>query len=547
MPRHENFSGDRLRLASFLRVVENIPEPPSRFRRRAQDSDGQHSTEGGNIAIQSIQQQIFASPLISAISEATEGPQHLEVAELTTGLPPDLSPNSPLRVSNANSVVDVLPFISCDEYQPSDSHSVDHNPSEDGARQQVNPKPDSQMSRKNKVVYKSKAKKTGHRPHGFPSTRRRQLPINGLALVRTSTVDGLPEPSGNGSNIDNPATKADPIEDSQSGSHYPTALTLEPKCIGTSRPASASNRVPIIKSTRKSKGGANPVSPPFRDIRKQECHTVDQNMRGHSARSRMRLLSPEKATDGFVGSESSLPLRPKKQIATTRSKKGTAPRHHELNLAKGYLPAPSVVSHPAFTLQPSDGPIYYNVSSCPSVLEFECRLPVVASSHHGQQVTSLIRALREDQSRTRVREESVGASIIFNGAVRSPTKSTAPSPRRETDTDVLNQLSSVTAPVREESSEDDEESEFDGQQSELGDFVHSTNDWPSVIGSNIGSDIDLEDYYHSSIDRNLAYGLAISKSPPLVHNAAQVDDTSYSQKATHKFAVANELDDLLMS
>lgn len=263
----------------------------------------------------------------------------------------------------------------------------------------------------------------------------------------------------------------------------------------------------------------------------------------------MRLFSLEKAADGFVGSESSLPLRPKKQNATPRPKKGTTSRHRGLIIAKGYLPAPSVhlpVSQLGFTSQPSDGPVYYNISSSPSVLEFECTLPIVASSHHGQQVTSLTRTLGEDRSTTRVREESIGASIVFNGAVQSPTKPIYPSPRRETDTDVLKQLSSVTAPVREESSEDDEEFELNGQQSELGDSVHSTNDSPSDIGSNISSDIDLEDYYHSSFDRNLAYGLAISNSPPLVHNAVQVDDTSYYQNATHRFAVANELDDLLM-
>jgi hypothetical protein len=109
-------------------------------------------------------------------------------------LSPDFTPDSPLQTPTAITHTkgamalgganrQELPVI------------VEHTVSIHCTPQQLDTEPAPQASRKGKVVYKPQANKRDLQPQEYTSTRRRQLPVHWLALVRTSTADGLPEPS----------------------------------------------------------------------------------------------------------------------------------------------------------------------------------------------------------------------------------------------------------------------------------------------------------------------------------------------------------------
>lgn len=124
--------------------------------------------------------------------EPFDSPPRLDTdkAELCPDFTPDSPSRTPTEITNiegamalGGAVRQELPAI------------VGHTASRHCTPQQPDTESAPQTSRKGKVVYKPKTIKRDPRSQANSSTRRRQLPVNGLALVKSSTVDGLPEPS----------------------------------------------------------------------------------------------------------------------------------------------------------------------------------------------------------------------------------------------------------------------------------------------------------------------------------------------------------------
>ena len=146
-----NFCGGRLRLAAFLRVVENdMPQRPSRFKRRV--------------------------PLVEE-------------------MPRELNHN----------LVGIADFsVATNDYDnprlstPTDSNLNSDDPDAGTNKGRPTTKPTKQARQKSGVAHTSRAKGSSSKSHKPSSTRKRWLPVNSLALLRTTTSDGLPEPSVRG-------------------------------------------------------------------------------------------------------------------------------------------------------------------------------------------------------------------------------------------------------------------------------------------------------------------------------------------------------------
>jgi hypothetical protein len=190
MGHEESFCGDVLRLTSFLRVVEYIPERPARFGRRRQldvrteaDNAPPNRPEQptdislNNNKLKNSAVQHVSPPLITNDSQ----PQR-EVLPNHVSEPPQKT----YRCSSLNSVKNSrhLTLLSKDTIERGNVAAQKYVPSG------LSPK------RKKLIVYKAKKCKIDHRDKSFPTTRKRRLiNINKLALVRTTTSDGLPNRS----------------------------------------------------------------------------------------------------------------------------------------------------------------------------------------------------------------------------------------------------------------------------------------------------------------------------------------------------------------
>jgi hypothetical protein len=151
MANEADFAGDRLRLSAFLRIVQNLPQRPARCRRRAPSitvDDHVPAPASNDAQTVSISATREISPsLDSGSEEDTHVPIRGEVLPETENERDDDAPNSPPK--------------------------------------QTAP-----------IVYTPKAPQTDPRQHRPSSTtRKRRLPVNELALVRTTTADGLPDRS----------------------------------------------------------------------------------------------------------------------------------------------------------------------------------------------------------------------------------------------------------------------------------------------------------------------------------------------------------------
>jgi hypothetical protein len=187
MSHDENFNGDRLRLASFLRVVEKIPQQrPARFKRRVQEIALERHTNEEAVDVQQSRTRNDASHSVLKFYEPSAAHPDLDTND--AGLPSALGTTA--KATRTKEAIAPDGTI-----QQGDSNIVEHTASGGLALQQLNAQSILQVSRKRKVVHESNANKTDARFPGDSSTRIRQLLVNGLALVMTSTVHGLPEPS----------------------------------------------------------------------------------------------------------------------------------------------------------------------------------------------------------------------------------------------------------------------------------------------------------------------------------------------------------------
>jgi hypothetical protein len=170
MTQEADFCGDRLRLSALLRVVgEGMPQRPTRFRRRLVDPN--NSLDSSN--------------------------------QRDSGLPVPKSPSDPdpaLEQCSENTILTVVRslVLQSPELEAEDLHSA----SQKGSipQRDCDQCEHVQQSPVQKQSVKRSSNRTTMKPTQEPrkisSTRkRRHLPVNELALLRTTSSDGLPLPS----------------------------------------------------------------------------------------------------------------------------------------------------------------------------------------------------------------------------------------------------------------------------------------------------------------------------------------------------------------
>ncbi|KAF9694566.1 hypothetical protein EKO04_007363 [Ascochyta lentis] len=317
MSYETDFRGDRLRLHAFLRVVDDgLPKRPSRFRRRflAVSDDLEASSH-------SISD--YTNDTVASVQEAShEGPLN-DVSFLDGMRPPN--PEQPLPAFEEQSLVTAEDSVQQRGYEQVGCASAKSN-------QQTEKRASDQPV--------TAATKAHNKLRKTPSTRhRRRIPVNELALLRTTSSDGLPQPRDADNIFAAPVTADDPIEDSQVvsraslGASYKLLAfnrvrkSQKQTTIGTAN-AGLTKRSGLI--SRGPFGNTNPAQP---------------NRVSHKKPSTSNFV---KGSDGFVGAE--LSIQHTKRLVQSRSNnkilgKKYAPASAGLILVHGHLPTPLVEHH----------------------------------------------------------------------------------------------------------------------------------------------------------------------------------------------------------
>jgi hypothetical protein len=186
MADEDDFCGGRLRLTALLRMAENMPERPARFRRR-RVGDGQ------NQAAQHSPQQEGTLAADTTLTESIPR-QEASPMEMTENPAPEVH----WHVSSASGLI--VSQLEMDTDIARSRHSLSHRAS---GNTQTPPEQVSVVGpvrmrtplKKKPIVYSNKAKKKsdGGSSRGARSARRKRMPVKSLALIRTSTEDALPE------------------------------------------------------------------------------------------------------------------------------------------------------------------------------------------------------------------------------------------------------------------------------------------------------------------------------------------------------------------
>lgn len=171
MSQEADFCGDRLRLSAFLRVVaDGMPQRPTRFKRRfigieqSLDSQKRRDADHGGAARSLSQEAIL------------EGyPNDTIISDVARSLWPRSPEFAPDHIRSAT--------------RPSDELQKNCKQSE-----AVQPLQDQQHTREQEMTTALfEPLHVSRRTSGTP--RRRHLPVNEVALLRTTSYDGLPLPS----------------------------------------------------------------------------------------------------------------------------------------------------------------------------------------------------------------------------------------------------------------------------------------------------------------------------------------------------------------
>ncbi|KAF1846616.1 uncharacterized protein K460DRAFT_127088 [Cucurbitaria berberidis CBS 394.84] len=335
MPHDANFAGDRLRLASFLRVMEKgMPQRPSRFKQRLQGVDQ-----------------------------------------------PDTSrPFSPGSLGLTNTVEEAAIAKGTEAFQVDDNQMLVVN---------------------GDIVHGNPRSPASSKPRGVSSARKRHLPVQELALLRTTTSDGLPEPSDANTVFAAPITDVDPIEDSQVKT---SLIVLEDKAISKQRTDPSP-----CKARKPTEGRFTSIRPTNSPTRIYQRLPVLSN----SNSKQKSQLCFARASDGFIGSERGFVMkkrpRPRRKAAPVGKRLAQV---GGLTLASGFLPVPALVS-----MERINSPCL-DQSHVPVVLE------------HFQE--------RERSGQLPMARRQSGVEVESTTKQRS----------QQWDKTVYNQLSSITAPVR---------------------------------------------------------------------------------------------------
>ncbi|KAF2658754.1 hypothetical protein K491DRAFT_713238 [Lophiostoma macrostomum CBS 122681] len=410
MGQDENFCGDRLRLAAFLRVVDSVPERPSRFRRRLPEGGNEHETGHGNI---------------------TAGPSSIEM--LALGQSPSSRSSPTARTTTGERQTDDslhTPVSATDDAAiPQDDDPVQDEPFSIPKAQSTTTNSHGsesttlQSSSKGVVVYTSSATKTDPRGKAASGTRKRRLPVNELPLVRTTTEDGLPDRSEDDAQVERCITEEDPIEE-----------TAEP----------------FLGRTQQlvSRGASTPKLPTRRPQRPLIKKAIAQD-RKKKAKALTHAKSAQYCFDGFVGEELSIPSNPKRKVTVVSKERAVPAERHlpatigGLCFASGLLPLPSDLQVTIRSDQLSE--MRQNTSRLNGLPPLTT-LDLNEIEIEIERDKSIAQAVRHAEPEQPMSKEEV--------ALREAVMDVA----------IATQLSSVTAPSRKEESESsDEEASYDEQ------------------------------------------------------------------------------------
>jgi hypothetical protein len=201
MAHDANFVGNRLRLSAFLQCVEHgeMPARPLRFRQRRQILDMSFSAlaPGPSRAHCSppLLKAYNESPVLASKSPAEAGAvksnAHDEAA--TTDRPLHTNVKGPM---NAPSTYDI-PCSPTADLNSTPSSIDDRDSRNSPVTEQCSLEPRSFLlfERHATCALPTTVEKAPGNTTGLLSARNRRLPVHELALLRTTTLDGLPLPS----------------------------------------------------------------------------------------------------------------------------------------------------------------------------------------------------------------------------------------------------------------------------------------------------------------------------------------------------------------
>lgn len=189
MAHETNFCGDRLRMSAFLRVMEyGIPPRPRRFRHRVQVVE-EPAYESYSVTTD----QTF-SPMVISSEQSIHNIPHPLTTEAST---PNAEANHVRHSSLSNAPAIDADSIHEIQYLPAPAEPY-RGPVKDNHLESARPlQQHSNILTFNRYQQgpETNAHKTPSKPYGSSIIRKRRLPVTGLALLRTTTSDGLPAPS----------------------------------------------------------------------------------------------------------------------------------------------------------------------------------------------------------------------------------------------------------------------------------------------------------------------------------------------------------------
>ena len=181
-------------------------------------------------------------------------------------------------------------------------------------------------------------------------------------------------------------------------------------------------------------------------------------------------------------------------------------KNRELLFAAGYLPAPLI---DATFSQFSDATDQCNLQPTPPKVEIDCTLPDVVNLLQEAPGVPKNQVFGAIQSANHY-EASIAYVNEYGSTVPNPRIRKLPMPESSNETEVSIQLSSITAPIREESSDDDGEEDEDDKGRETFDENSTT----TYSGSE--SDVESSDYDNTDPDFTYSFVNVDSQSCRIV-------------------------------
>ncbi|KAF1943036.1 hypothetical protein EJ02DRAFT_321322, partial [Clathrospora elynae] len=201
------------------------------------------------------------------------------------------------------------------------------------------------------IARPAKTRKEVSKPLGASSNRRRRSPVNGLALLRTTTLDGLPEPGDADVTFAASIAVIDPIEDSQVPKSLNQAMLRVKSLQGVviSKPKLSLCMVPQPQAgtLHTSRSKRSPI---------KAHHRLAASFNNPLP----RRMNFQVASDGFVGTEleSTSKRRPNRRGETASTEGKKPPVLCGLVLGSGLLPLAAVE-----TIETSTAPRHANTQS----------------------------------------------------------------------------------------------------------------------------------------------------------------------------------------